>query len=225
MKPSDMESKIPVDSYNDTIHVEMKTAKNKKEISPSNSGTQNDVIVPNSEVEVQTPLNDNANVDEDKVKRGKTRIFSILCCLCACTTCSMLSTGEINYSEIGGHVFRMLGSFLYSTDVVTDLLTGISFIGGQTIDQTKLGGQNYSYTKDVCAHFVDYSHPIWGFLVISISWAPGVILLPPLVSLWYSRSQSEKKLTQFGAHVESYWKTVSITILLICIWPLTGIIM
>ena len=78
--------------------------------------------------------------------------------------------------------YRIVGWCLYSTDVVTDIYSGANFIAGESIDYSKFGNSNFTnYTRNVCNDFDSYSHPIWGTLGISLAWAPGIALLPPLM--------------------------------------------
>ena len=117
---------------------------------------------------------------------------------------------------------------LYATDVITDLITGSYFINGTYIDQELFGNANHTnYTNLVCDEFDQYAHPIWGSMVFLFSWAPAIVLVPPLFASVYKRTKIEGELApaQLGRNVVSYWRTIIYISILIMVWPLTGIIM
>ena len=167
-----------------------------------------------------------SNSSTDKIESTTmiNHIVSTICCFAVCTACMESCRFGVNYSVIFHIMCRVLGSILYSMDVVTDILTGVYLIRGKSIDYERLGSENY--TVEFCEHFEKYSHPIWGSLMIAFSWAPAIIFVPALFSLWYSRKRNEdNSLVQHGIHTEPYWKTGLMTFLFVCIWPLTGIVM
>ena len=121
---------------------------------------------------------------------------------------------------------RGIGWCLYFADVVTDIYSGAVFITGDTMDYTKFENENYTnYTRNVCDNFDSYSHPIWGTVVISLAWVPAIVLLPPLLMHWSEQASGKIWKRDDQTSNESWGKTIVITLLLLVIWPLSGIIM
>ena len=117
--------------------------------------------------------------------------------------------------------FQIVGCGLYSTDVITDILTGVSYISGKTIEWTALDNDNFN--KSFCDKFDTYSHEIWGSLCIALAWTPAIALIPPLISFW--KQLYSGALRGPNVSSDSWIKTTAISISLIIFWPVAGILM
>ena len=125
-----------------------------------------------------------------------------------------------------GLLFRIFGCFQYCMDVVTDVVTGATFIRGKPIDHSLFGKENFSnYTEDVCNRFESFSHPIWGSLVIALTWTPALALLPPLFVRWWNFYCGKWNSPKTDAAAYSWTKTIFISLTFILLWPFSGIVM
>ena len=117
--------------------------------------------------------------------------------------------------------FRIIGWLLYATDVITDAMTGFTYLDGPKIDTSRFGKENFSdYTMEICQDFENYSHPIWGSLAIGLTWAPALACIPGIFEAlkFFKKRDEELKV--------GYWSvTFLLVFLLILLWPVLGIVM
>ena len=127
----------------------------------------------------------------------------------------IVSQFSASYEFIGNLLFRVLGVILYVVDVVTDIVSGVDLISGTEINRTVFAkNDNENYTKDVCNHLLDHSHPIWGSLNIGFAWFPVLMAIPNLIFHWHvyhKRSPINWSMQLFTL------------IIMVVFWPLIGL--
>ena len=114
--------------------------------------------------------------------------------------------------------------------MITDILTGFFYVSGTEIDSDKFGNRTFTnYTDRVCDNFDANSHPIWGSLVLGLTWAPGLSSLPSLLVMFIRAKEQKTRVEQQGkignANEFPNRKTVILVLLMIIFWPFTGLIM
>lgn len=112
---------------------------------------------------------------------------------------------------LGAAVFASYGLIVNGFDVVTDFLSGLVYLDGSPLPQTDFID---------CSQYNSYSHPIWGYLSISLAWLPA---FPVLCILLPSIFKNRRGLySRFGSRtvLSSCW------LLLLCLlWPLSSFVM
>ena len=121
-------------------------------------------------------------------------------------------------------MLNIFGWGLYTTDVVTDIWTGVTFITGKNIEWSDL--EYFNYTNETCAQFATYSHIKWGSLCIFLAWAPGMVIFPSLLTLW-QKLYTGRLRTRNAQHTstDSWVITMLLSTILILFWPLAGVIL
>ena len=111
---------------------------------------------------------------------------------------------------------KLFGVCIYIYDVFSDVLSGSSYVSGNTVEIDYLGSPNHTeYRDDVCANLVYYSHPVWGILTIGLAWLPCLCLLFVLWSALWSKSPLKTKHLRLGCF----------HLLVYIFWPICGVIM
>ena len=157
-------------------------------------------------------------------------LYSLIYCICACNICLQLSAFVSDPSNISGVFFNAIGCILYIFDVVTDTLTGLFYISGKNMDSYMFGNRNITnYTNPVCEEFDDYSHPVWGSLVLGLIWAPALSSLPSLLVM-FARAKEQKSRVEEQGKVGNMRefpdrKTLLLVLIMILFWPVSGLIM
>ena len=193
-------------------------------------------------------LNMKANqVKDEKIKtkseKKKTSeaFCSLIYCVTMCGLCTCIFNLITNNMTMVYATFRLSGCLLYVADIITDIISGLAFVKGERIDNMKFGNSNFTnYTDEVCDNFDDYSHPIWGYLVIAISWAPVLSFIPRMVSdsqfiirskkntKKYYGEKSRELIPEIARMNRLYGTETKSALIALCIipfWPMVGCIM
>ena len=112
---------------------------------------------------------------------------------------------------VGATLFASYGLIVNGFDVATDFLSGLVYLDGEELPK------NDSID---CNHYNSYSHPIWGYISISLAWLPA---FPVLCILLPSIFKNRRGLySRFGSRtvLSSCW------LVLVCLlWPISSFVM
>ena len=178
-----------------------------------------------SQIEFHDARNKTIDIEEAQIDLDESNTtpscIDRMCCFskCACLLSCFLVISHFmeTHSTLGEIAFKIFGLVMYSIDVVTDFVSGASFISGPKIDYEKFGNTSFTnYTEGICNELVDYSHPIWGALNIAVAWLPGVTLAPPLIFHW-NKTGNEFKI--------NWAQKVLILMSLVAFWPFIGLLL
>ena len=130
---------------------------------------------------------------------------------------------------LGATAVALYGLTLNGVDVITDFLSGIAYLEGDSLPLDDL------MTEENCIELNTYSHPTWGYIAIGLAWLPAVPVFITSLStmLTYPRRKDEKHIQKTlhypiwtkkrggKATAINCWSIVSVCLF----WPLSSFLM
>ena len=156
-------------------------------------------------------------------------VCSVSKCACILGCFYLINQFVDSYGSVGSFLFQISGVILYVVDVVTDIVSGVDLLSGTEINHTMFDkGDNENYTRVVCNHLLDHSHPIWGSINIGFAWFPVLMAVPTLFYQWYCNWQLSMvaNSTTNSEIYQIHWTMKALTVLIVVLfWPLIGLIL